>query len=84
MELTADEEDAAAGGVWNDPPGYFDNIVWPGYVKAHSSLFSGGDVENGEVVAKGVALLEPEDGSEGMGKMVRQVCEMIANVVNNA
>lgn len=26
-------------GFWKDPPGYFDDMVWPGYVKAHSYLF---------------------------------------------
>uniref|UniRef100_A0A060T5Z5 ARAD1C16170p n=1 Tax=Blastobotrys adeninivorans TaxID=409370 RepID=A0A060T5Z5_BLAAD len=30
---------------WEDPPGYFDDIVWPGYVKAHSYLFEHGNVE---------------------------------------
>lgn len=26
-------------GFWKDPPGYFDDMVWPGYVKAYSYLF---------------------------------------------
>lgn len=26
-------------GFWKDPPGYFDQMVWPGYVRAHSYLF---------------------------------------------
>lgn len=26
-------------GFWEDPPGYFDKIVWPGYVKTHGYLF---------------------------------------------
>ncbi|WVQ94847.1 hypothetical protein IAU59_001930 [Kwoniella sp. CBS 9459] len=32
-------DDAAAGDVWVDPPGYFGKIVWPGYVKAHQHIF---------------------------------------------
>lgn len=32
-------------GFWKDPPGYFDDIVWPGYVKAHSYLFEDGQVD---------------------------------------
>lgn len=32
-------------GWWEDPPGYFDDIVWPNYVKEHGFLFEGGDVE---------------------------------------
>ena len=26
-------------GYWEDPPGYFDQIVWPNYVKNHQFLF---------------------------------------------
>ncbi|KAI5819743.1 P-loop containing nucleoside triphosphate hydrolase protein [Pyronema omphalodes] len=32
-------------GYWQDPPGYFDDIVWPNYVKAHEHLFENGQVE---------------------------------------
>jgi nicotinamide/nicotinate riboside kinase len=38
-------------GFWADPPGYVDNIVWPGYVKEHASLFKDGDV-NGELYSR--------------------------------
>ena len=30
---------------WVDPPNYFDEIVWPGYVKTHHYLFDDGNVE---------------------------------------
>ncbi|KAK9316171.1 P-loop containing nucleoside triphosphate hydrolase protein [Lipomyces starkeyi] len=36
---------ATIEGFWVDPPGYFENIVWPGYVKAHKHLFEGEDLE---------------------------------------
>lgn len=26
------------GSLWRDPPGYWDNIVWPAYVKAHRNM----------------------------------------------
>ena len=45
-------------GFWEDPPGYVDNVVWPGYVEEHAFLFTGGDVE-GEVdegVARGLGV----------------------------
>ncbi|KAA8893625.1 P-loop containing nucleoside triphosphate hydrolase protein [Sphaerosporella brunnea] len=32
-------------GFWQDPPGYFDTIVWPNYVKEHRYLFVDEDVE---------------------------------------
>lgn len=31
-------------GVWVDPPGYFDRLVWPGYVNSHKYLFENEDV----------------------------------------
>ena len=32
-------------GFWQDPPGYFDEVVWPGFVKTYGDLFSRGNVE---------------------------------------
>lgn len=34
---------------FDDPPGYIENIVWPSYVKYHQHLFTGGDVEQGQL-----------------------------------
>ncbi|CAD6939213.1 unnamed protein product [Tilletia controversa] len=36
-----------AENLWQDPPGYYDNIVWPAYVLAHQGMFEHGDVERG-------------------------------------
>lgn len=50
-------------GFWEDPPGYFDRIVWPNYVREHEHLFSVGDVgrsEHCEDLMDGV-LLGPLD-----------------------
>lgn len=38
----------AEGTVWQDPPGYFEHVIWPAYVLAHRALFANGDVEQGE------------------------------------
>ncbi|KAI4163084.1 MAG: hypothetical protein LQ342_003211 [Letrouitia transgressa] len=35
-------------GWWEDPPGYFDKVVWPNYAEAYQGFFLNGDVE-GEV-----------------------------------
>lgn len=32
-------------GFWQDPPDYFDKIVWPNFVKEHGWMFYGEDVE---------------------------------------
>ncbi|KAF3933340.1 hypothetical protein ABW19_dt0202700 [Dactylella cylindrospora] len=34
-------------GFWHDPPGYFEFLVWPAYVKQHSYLFKDGDMDTG-------------------------------------
>lgn len=36
---------ATLEGFWEDPPGYVDEIVWPGYVRDHRILFADGNVE---------------------------------------
>lgn len=42
-----------------DPPLYFDEILWPSHLKAHAHLFAHGDVEAGEVITSN------DDGGDG-------------------
>ena len=39
------------GEVWQDPPFYFDQIVWPAYLEAHAGMFECGDPEHGKAIA---------------------------------
>ena len=72
-------------GFWQDPPGYFEDVVWPNYVKEHAWLFKDGDVE-GEVKVKieEAKLQEVDDGiAKGerrgsSGVKVRPVAEVVA------
>ncbi|WFD35502.1 hypothetical protein MCUN1_002358 [Malassezia cuniculi] len=50
------------GTVWEDPPFYFDEIVWPAYVEAHAGLFAGRDVEKG-VLAEATEQDSTRDGA---------------------
>ncbi len=76
--LTPDADDAAAGTVWADPPGYFDNIVYPAYVKAHADVFRDGDVEEGEAHPdSGVVLIHPLQGEEGMTAALVEACKAL-------
>ena len=34
-----DDKDKEGLGFWKDPPGYFDDVVWPNYLRHHSFLF---------------------------------------------
>jgi nicotinamide/nicotinate riboside kinase len=61
---------------WKDPPGCFDNIVWPAYVDSHSKLFHEGDVENGGIEDDiGIDLLEADQID--MTEMVDRACASI-------
>lgn len=53
-------------GWWEDPPGYFDQIVWPNFVKEHAFLFEGGDVQAS--VREDVAAMEGIEVVPGMGQ----------------
>lgn len=39
------------GSLWIDPPNYWDDVVWPAYLKAHRNIFTNGDISRGEPVA---------------------------------
>ncbi|ORY75440.1 P-loop containing nucleoside triphosphate hydrolase protein [Protomyces lactucae-debilis] len=36
---------ATLEGTWQDPPGFFDQVVWAEYKRTHAHLFQDGDVE---------------------------------------
>lgn len=58
----------ADGSVWQDPPFYWDQLVYPAYVNAHAELFDDRDVEHGTLtrmvggaVKPGLVLVEGVD-----------------------
>ena len=66
-------------GFWQDPPGYFDKIVWPNFVEEHGWMFRGkdveGDVERSAIDVYGdteVGPLEIMDGLDGLTMWVVQ------------
>ncbi|SCV71448.1 BQ2448_3036 [Microbotryum intermedium] len=75
-------ESEPEGTLWTDPPGYWDQIVWPAYEKAHKKLFTNGDVNAGTIdsnVTSGIHLLEASESS--MTQLVQQSCEAIYEMV---
>lgn len=72
MVLTTVQSDPE-GSLWRDPPNYFDDIVYPAYVRAHENIFEGGNVEDGDVKrfpassASGF-LIADENGAESDDK----------------
>ncbi|KAI4185314.1 MAG: hypothetical protein L6R41_004201 [Letrouitia leprolyta] len=56
-------------GWWEDPPGYFDRVVWPNYVEENKGFFTHGDVEgrlDEEACGRdGVRVYEVKEGGLG-------------------
>ncbi|GEQ68234.1 hypothetical protein JCM33374_g1901 [Metschnikowia sp. JCM 33374] len=72
-------------GFWQDPPGYFDNIVWPAYVASHKHLFEGDDVEaplSKSAIDLGISDIK-NDGSHELPELVYSALETIANGTGN-
>ncbi|GAA97287.1 uncharacterized protein L969DRAFT_14624 [Mixia osmundae IAM 14324] len=84
----------AEGEMWQDPPGYWQNIVWPAYLKAHRHLFRAGDVEHGRAIksdstvnghaAPNADLLVLEASQYSMADIVRRSCEEIRDYLIQA
>lgn len=52
-------------GFWEDPEGYFDQVVWPNYVVEYGGLMGGeGEEGEGEGEKKGIRLSDSEWGLE--------------------
>lgn len=81
-QLTLTVQSDPEGSLWRDPPNYWEQIVYPAYVRAHEHLFAGGDVENGEINSKYDDLLVlPGEGYGDkhleMGPMVEATAKRI-------
>ncbi|KAK9465588.1 P-loop containing nucleoside triphosphate hydrolase protein [Lipomyces arxii] len=74
---------ATLEGFWQDPPGYFEKIVWPGYVKAHKHLFVNGDM-NGDLTeaAKAQDIRTASAIDLHMSDLLRWALKTISQEVN--
>lgn len=69
-------------GFWQDPPGYFDAVVWPGYVEGHEGFFEGGDVDG--AVREGVCRevgIEVQPAEMGRENGLGEVLEWVVSIV---
>ena len=76
------QSDLVEGSLWRDPPHYFEQIVYPAYVRAHQRMLTDGDVENGspDGCVERLLLLDSEKMSmdEVFEKCCRAVFESMA------
>ena len=71
---------ATLEGVWEDPSGYVDEIVWPGYVRDHRFLFSDGNVEeepDQPTIARLGIDVAPKEAGHDMTKALEWAAETI-------
>ena len=72
-----EQSDGLENTLWRDPPEYFDQVVYPAYVRAHKHMLSEGDVEGGtpNEVVKDLLLLE--GGKLSMDEIFERSCEAV-------
>lgn len=67
------------GLLWKDPPHYWERIVYPAYIKAHSHLFIDANVETGSLTPsaaeQGIVLLEASGMS--MAELLDATCRAV-------
>ena len=71
------------GALWRDPPNYWEQIVWPAYVRAHTDMLEGGDIEHGQPNGKVGDLVLIESLSQSMGDVLDLVCSKLVEAVGS-
>lgn len=66
--------------MWRDPPQYWEQIVYPAYVRAHQHLFTNGDVENGELNGQIPDLVMLDGLKENLSQTLSRAMERILEV----
>ncbi|KAL9633475.1 MAG: hypothetical protein Q9204_003382 [Flavoplaca sp. TL-2023a] len=70
-------------GWWEDPPGYFDKVVWPNYVEENKSFFVDGDVEGGidERICEEEGVSVWVGKTDGLAKVLTWVAGQVKRIV---
>jgi len=69
------------GSFWEDPPGYWGDIVWPAYLKAHRKMFQNNDVEHGQPLVPPLPFVQMAITGEGTG--LNQMVDGVGSVERN-
>ncbi|KAJ3550929.1 hypothetical protein NMY22_g127 [Coprinellus aureogranulatus] len=82
---TAAQSDMVEGALWRDPPGYWEDIVWPAYVEAHRDLFIDKDVEGGQLSGDKVPnLVLSEPLQMSTTEVVAKSCDVIRTFLDKS
>ncbi|MCJ1472114.1 ribosylnicotinamide kinase [Lambiella insularis] len=73
-------------GFWEDPPGYVENVVWPGYVEEHSFMFRCGDVDGNvdeRVIRKLGVQICPGEGEWSMEQVLQWAVDTVIKMLGS-
>ncbi|TDL16669.1 P-loop containing nucleoside triphosphate hydrolase protein [Rickenella mellea] len=70
------------GTLWRDPPNYWEQIVYPAYVRAHENILEGGNVENGAPNGNVERLLLLQANEMSMTEVFNHACTALLQSVN--
>lgn len=87
-QILKDRREARKGyntvaGFWEDPPGYFDQMVWPEYMRSHKHLFVDENVEGElkkEFRDRGLADIA-NDGSKSLAELITWAVDRVTSDV---
>ena len=65
------------GALWRDPPGYWEDIVYPAYLDAHKDIFMDEDVEHGQLTSTVSELILIESLEISMSDAVERCCSVL-------
>ena len=70
------------GDFWQDPPGYWEQIVYPAYLDAHRDVFVDGDIDEGKPTLKVRDMIVLETTTMDATAAVERCCGVLWNVWN--
>jgi len=66
---------------WQDPPGYWEDIIYPAFLDAHKDIFMDGDVEHGQLTSTVNGLILIESLEISMSNAVEKCCSVLKAMV---
>ncbi|KAI0693017.1 P-loop containing nucleoside triphosphate hydrolase protein [Cytidiella melzeri] len=72
------------GALWRDPPNYWEQIVWPAYVKAHTAMLEGEDLDQAKLSGKVKDVVLVEGMEQSIGDMIELVCEKLLDKLQSS
>lgn len=69
---------------WQDPPGYWEDIIYPAFLDAHKDIFVDGDVEHGQLTSAVSGLILIESMEISMSDAVEKCCSVLKEMAEKS